>query len=98
MFPWTSLSTRIIVCPLLFNKKVVGLEKLCSQQLLEQAITEENAIEMWSTAELYQLDKLLARVFIFVAANWKKIKLSPEFKKIPREYTDKLVDYLIDTA
>ena len=53
---------------------------------------------MWSTAELYQLDKLLARVFIFVAANWKKIKLSPEFKKIPREYTDKLVDYLIDTA
>ena len=76
-------------------KKVVDLEKLCSQHLLEQAITEENAIEMWSTAELYQLDKLLARVFIFMAANWKKIRLSPEFKKIPREYVDKFVDYLI---
>ena len=50
---------------------------------------------MWSTSELYRIDKLLARVFIFMAANWKKIRLSPEFKKIPREYVDKFVDYLI---
>ena len=80
---------------LFFGSKVDCLVKLCSQHLLGQAITEDNAIQMWSAAELYEIDRLRAQVFNFMEANWKKMKHSPEMKKLPREYIDAFIDYLI---
>ena len=47
---------------------------------------------------LYDMDKLKALVLEFMAANWKKMKNSPGWKQLPREYADSLIDYLIDTA
>ena len=80
---------------LFFGSKVECLVKLCSQHLLSQAITEDNAIQMWCAAELYEMDRLRGQVFKFMEANWQEMKHSPEMKKLPREYIDAFIDYLI---
>ena len=70
----------------------------CKAYLQGKAVTQENAVEMWKASVLYEMDKLKAVVLNFMAANWKKMKHSPDLKQLPREYTDTLIDHLIDTA
>ena len=78
--------------------QVEGLVKTCKEYLQDQAVTEVNAVELWKAAVLYDMDKLKALVLEFMAANWKKMKNSPGLKQLPREYTDTLIDHLIDTV
>ena len=77
--------------------QVDGLVEICKEHLQSKAVTQENAVEMWRAAVLYDMDKLKAVVLNFMAANWKNMKNSPGFKQLPREYTDTLIDHLIDT-
>ena len=78
--------------------QVEGLVKTCKEYLQGQAVTEVNAVDLWKAAVLYDMDKLKAVVLNFMAANWKKMKHLPDLKQLPREYTDTLIDHLIDTA
>ena len=78
--------------------QVEGLVEICKEHLQSKAVTRENAVEMWKAAVLYDMDKLKAVVLKFMAANFNTMKNSPGWKQLPREYTDTLIDYLIDTA
>ena len=71
--------------------------KICKEHLQSKAVTRENAVELWKAAVLYDMDKLLAVVLNFMAANWKGMKHSPGLKQLPREYTDALIDHLVTT-
>ena len=89
-----TLILQIEIYPL----QVEGLVKTCKEYLQDQAVTEVNAVELWKAAVLYDMDKLKAVVLKFMAANFKEMKNSPGWKQLPREYTDTLIEYLIDTA
>ena len=78
--------------------QVEGLVKTCKEYLQGQAVTEVNAVDLWKAAVLYDMDKLKVVVLNFMTANWKKMKNSPGWKQLPREYIDTLIDHLIDIA
>ena len=66
--------------------------------MIETPITEDNAIEMWKAAELYDLEKLKAVTLNYMAANWKSLKTSQDLKKLPNECLVSLIDHIMDTA
>ena len=85
----TQLKKKIVI----FFLQVESLVKKCKEHVQSKAVTEKNAVELWKAAVLYDMDKLKAVVLNFMAANWKKMKHSPDLKQLPREYTRVVQNY-----
>jgi len=74
--------------------QVDDLFSMCANHLLTVEVTFENAVELWETAEVFDLEKLKGFVDRFLAAKWSSRDNIQGLKELVTRRSDYIFDFI----